>query len=85
MVSSNTTSRRSNSTSIIGQTWGGETEEQRTSWEANGSSYSLNARYMQGYNLPSGTYGGTPGWKDEVAERIAKHMTGGEAASTLDT
>jgi type II secretory pathway pseudopilin PulG len=72
----------SNSTSIIGQNWGGETEEMRTSWEANGSSYSLNARYMQGYNLPSGNYMGLD-WMRECAERISKHMSGGEASEFI--
>jgi prepilin-type N-terminal cleavage/methylation domain-containing protein len=74
---------RSNSTSIIGQTWGGETEEMRTSWEANGSSYSLNTRYMQGYNTPGGTYPTYPAWKGECAERISKHMSGGEASEFI--
>jgi hypothetical protein len=74
---------RSYSTSIIGSTWNGDPEESRTSWEANGSSYSLNTRFMQGYNVPSGTYPTTLGWKDECYERIAKHMSGGEASEFI--
>lgn len=42
-------SDRSNSVGLIGQTPNTDYAEQRTSWQANGSSYTLNSRFLQGY------------------------------------
>ncbi len=76
---------RSNSTSIIGQQWNGDPEEMRTSWEANGSSYTLNTRWAQGYSLPSGVFSLNDfhATRGTYPDRIAKHMSGGEASEFI--
>ncbi len=65
-------------TSTIGDNPMGDAEEARPSWEANGTSYTLNTRFMQGYAGGSGNFSLQD--LDEYSERIAKHMTGGEAS-----
>jgi len=70
---------RTHTTSIIGQPGSLLDEEVRTSWQANGSSYTLNTRFMQGYTWQSGGNFGLFG-VDRFAERIARHMIGGDAA-----
>jgi len=77
---------RSWQTALIGDstpTW--EPETTRSSWEANGSSYGLNSRFMQGYWGSGGDSGdfvfdnnGDP--HDEYAARIARYMIGGDAS-----
>jgi type II secretory pathway pseudopilin PulG len=76
---------RSNSTSIIGSTWSGDPEEIRSSWEANGSSYTLNTRWAQGYSLPGGVFNGNDfdATRGTFPDRIAKHMSGGEASEFI--
>ena len=69
-------SDRSNSVGLIGQTPNAEFEEQRTSWQANGSSYTLNSRFFQGYygdNWPLNKL-------EEGGARIAPHLIGGGAS-----
>ncbi len=78
---------RSNSTAIIGQSWNGDPEEIRSSWEANGSSYTLNTRWAQGYSVPSGVFGldkfNAKSASGTYPGRIAKHMSGGEASEFI--
>ncbi len=74
----------SHTTAIIGQPWYGY-QDSRASWEANGSSYSLNVRWAQGYSLPGGTFSlndfhPTTG---TYPKRIAKHMIAGEASKFI--
>lgn len=71
-------SDNSYTTSLIGANTTGDSAEPRKSWEANGSSYSLNTRFMQGYAGGSGNF--TLLNLDGYAQRIAEHMTGGDAA-----
>lgn len=59
-----------------------------SSWEANGTSYSLNTRFMGGYVTNNGAWGnfgfnfdGTP--HDQYMRRIAKHMDGGDASKFI--
>ncbi|MFQ5502070.1 MAG: type II secretion system protein [Phycisphaerae bacterium] len=74
-------SDRSFRTSIIGTPNSGVYEEERSSWEANGSSYTLNTRFMQGYVGGDGNFSPlTPQSVHDFATRIAGHLTGGEAA-----
>ena len=57
-------------------------EEALSSWQTNGTSYSLNTRFAQGYRLPSGNFYASdfaPG-PDSFANRIAPHLIGGGAA-----
>jgi len=72
-------SDRTFKTSVISNTPVPPIEDDRMSaWEANGSSYNLNTRFMQGYTwspgnfsvLNAATYG----------RRIAKHLVGGKAS-----
>jgi len=76
---------RSWRTSLIGDAPSSHTEVARSSWEANGASYGLNSRFMQGYWGSGGNSGdfvfdqtGAP--HDAYAERISRHMSGGDAA-----
>jgi prepilin-type N-terminal cleavage/methylation domain-containing protein len=77
---------RSWRTSLIGAPPTGMTDESVSSWQANGASYGLNSRFMQGYWGSGGNSGdfhfdnpaGAP--QEEYANRIARHMTGGDAA-----
>jgi len=73
---------RSYKTSIIGQPPSGSFEEPRSSWEAYGSSYSLNTRFMQGY---AGGLGNFNLYLNRVSytERIAKHLVGGKASEFI--
>ncbi|MCB9852429.1 MAG: type II secretion system protein [Phycisphaerales bacterium] len=59
-----------------------------SSWQANGTSYGLNTRFMGGYAGNNGAWGnfgfnadGTP--HDAYMRRIARHMTGGEASEFI--
>lgn len=77
---------RSNTTAIIGSSWQGDPEEVRSSWEANGSSYTLNTRWMQGYHAAdggSGDFNLLDYRDDRYPERIAQHMSGGEASEFI--
>ncbi len=69
---------RSYTTTIIGEPVGGSFSEPLASWEANGSSYTLNTRFMQGYAGGSGDF--SLDNLDEYAVRIARHMSGGKAS-----
>jgi len=71
-------SDRSYTATIIGQPTSGSFEEPLASWEANGSSYSLNTRFMQGYAGGSGDF--SLDHLDEYAGRIAHQLTGGDAS-----
>lgn len=51
---------------------------ERPSWIANGSSYSLNTRFMQGYNQPSGDFNVMDAAK--YGEWISPHLIGGKAS-----
>lgn len=69
---------RSYTTSIIGEPVAGSFSEPLASWQANGSSYTLNTRFMQGYAGGSGDF--SLDNLDEYAVRIARHMIGGDAS-----
>ncbi len=66
------------STSIIGTPPSGSFAESRTSWQANGSSYTLNSRFMQGYAGGSGNFSLLD--VEDYARTIARHMSGGKAS-----
>jgi prepilin-type N-terminal cleavage/methylation domain-containing protein len=78
-------SDRSNSVGLIGQEPNDDFAEQRTSWQANGSSYTLNTRWLQGYYgdvwtsaLPQPDCPGPGG--DDYAKpnaRLVPHIVGG--------
>ncbi len=76
---------RTHHTAVIGQGWHSDPADSRASWEVNGSSYSLNTRWAQGYKVPSGVFSlndfhaafGT------FPKRIAKHMIAGEASKFI--
>lgn len=68
-------------TSIIGQPPSGTWEEERSSWEANGSSYTLNTRFMQGYAGGTGNFDlNNPATIVQYTDRIAKRLVGGNAS-----
>ena len=69
---------RSYTTTIIGEPVSGSFSEPLASWQANGSSYTLNTRFMQGYAGGSGDF--SLDNLDEYAVRIARHMIGGDAS-----
>ena len=78
---------RTHRTSVIGSGDIPLDEEQYASWESNGSSYTLQTRWAQGYALPSGNW--VPDDFDPANgeacfnAKIAKHMIGGEAAELI--
>ena len=79
---------RTNSTAIIGEAAvPPEEDEPQSSWEANGSSYTLNTRWAQGYAPTSGDFPFPASFDARrgipYARRIAKHMVGGEAAELI--
>lgn len=72
---------RSNSTAIIGEPGQWVEEEMRSSWQANGSSYTLNTRWLQGYvgqDFSSAIH--DPYQNSELSARLSKHLTGGEGS-----
>jgi prepilin-type N-terminal cleavage/methylation domain-containing protein len=78
---------RSNSTSIISEDITNVEEEGRSSWEANGSSYTLNTRWAQGYaNANGGNFTledylyGMPEDRIPFAQRLAPHLVGDGAS-----
>lgn len=74
---------RSYQTSFIGSPPTSSFEDSRSSWEANGNSYTLNARFMQGYagvGGQAGDYTNLEPVHDIYMKRIAQHMTGGDAS-----
>jgi hypothetical protein len=78
---------RTNSTGLISEGAVDPYEdESRSSWEANGSSYTLNTRWAQGYAPTSGRFP-TVAFDSRrgmtYPRRIAKHMIGGEAAELI--
>lgn len=80
---------RSNTTAIVGQDGTLVDEETLASFEANGSSYSLNTRFAQGYvggegnfNLYDFVTGRAPDYTPFGA-KIGRHLVGGEAASFI--
>lgn len=75
-------SDRSFRTPRIGSTATFVQADERSSFEANGSSFTLNARWLQGYNwLVGGNYSARDASDPAgFAGRIARHMTGGEAS-----
>jgi prepilin-type N-terminal cleavage/methylation domain-containing protein len=73
---------RTHTTAIIGQSGQVVEDESYSSWQQNGSSYTLNTRWAQGYTLPSGTFGVLdfqygPG---SLSNRIAPYLIGGNAS-----
>src|SRR5262249_1157581 len=72
-------SDRTHSTAIIGQPGELVEEESLSSWEANGSSFCLNTRFMQGYSWTSGGNFATLD-TPELDARIANHLSGGSAS-----
>jgi hypothetical protein len=79
-------SDRTNTTSVIGQQISDPPDEM-PSWQANGSSYTLNTRWAQGYAYPSGNFP-FPASFDHTAgnpygNRIAPYMVGGWAAQFI--
>ena len=78
-------SDKSFQTSIIGSSPVNSYDDTMPSYEVNGSSYSLNTRFMGGYAGNNGVwgdfqFGATGAPHDEYMSRIAKHMVGGEAS-----
>ncbi len=74
---------RSYQVSVIGSGPSGSFEEERSSWDANGSSFTLNTRFMQGYqgqNGQSGDFNVSANSHDLYMNRIARHMTGGDSS-----
>ena len=79
---------RTHRTSIIGSGDIPLDEEQYASWETNGTSYTLNTRWAQGYALPSGNFDLTDFDPNLAGEanlnvKIAKHLVGGETAEFI--
>lgn len=79
---------KTNATPIIGDPALNASGDTISSWEANGTSYAVNTRFMGGYWANNGAWGnftfgatGTP--HDQYMKRIAKHMTGGEASEFI--
>ncbi len=74
-------SDRSFRTSIIGSPPSGSFEEERSSWEANGSSFTLNTRFMQGYVGGTGNFNlNDPNTIVQYTDRIARKLIGGGAS-----
>jgi prepilin-type N-terminal cleavage/methylation domain-containing protein len=78
---------RSYSTAIIGTTPDSPAEEPYSSWQKNGSSYTLNTRWAQGYAYPSGNFP-FPASFDSTAgapysNRIAPYLIGGRASQFI--
>ncbi len=78
---------RSNSTSIISEDITDVEEEGRSSWEANGSSYTLNTRWAQGYAQANGGNfvlenftEGMPPENIPFGKKISRHLIGDGAA-----
>jgi prepilin-type N-terminal cleavage/methylation domain-containing protein len=73
---------RTYNTAIIGGTDPNIPEdESKNSWRANGSSYTLNTRFMQGYNYAqSGSLTFTLPDADKWARKLAPHLVGGKAS-----
>lgn len=72
---------RSNSTAIIGDPGEWVEEEMRSSWQANGSSYTLNTRWLQGYvgqDFSAAIH--DPVQNAELSTRLARHFVGGTAS-----
>ena len=72
---------RSNSTAIIGEPGEWVEEEMRSSWQANGSSYTLNTRWLQGYvgqDFSSAIHDRVQ--NAELSARLGKHLNGGTAS-----
>ncbi|RIK64493.1 MAG: hypothetical protein DCC65_14320 [Planctomycetota bacterium] len=78
-------SDRTNSTTFIGDP--GEPVEEwepRTSWEANGSSFTLNTRWLQGYvGFDFSRVIHNPDRFSELSSRIARHIVGGNASQFI--
>lgn len=75
---------RSSKTSLIGGPAEQLEDETSSSWEANGSSYSLNTRWMQGYAGYDFTYAvHDPVRYAELSSRIARHIVGGDASQFI--
>ncbi|MCG8408596.1 MAG: prepilin-type N-terminal cleavage/methylation domain-containing protein [Phycisphaerales bacterium] len=71
---------RSHRTAIISADPTGDEEEYLSSWQANGSSYTLNTRFMQGYAGGIGNFSVSVSELRRYTERIAPHMIGGGAS-----
>jgi prepilin-type N-terminal cleavage/methylation domain-containing protein len=76
---------RTHSTAIIGQGEEFQEAEQFASWQNNGSSYTFNTRWAQGYALPSGSFSvlNFEAGPDSFANRIAPHLIGGKSAKFI--
>ena len=80
---------RSFSTALIGQPADSPTEEPFSAWQKNGSSYTLNTRWAQGYNWHDGGNGDFTLADFDIAVgapysvRIAPHLVGGSAAQLI--
>ncbi|MBN2562776.1 MAG: type II secretion system protein, partial [Phycisphaerae bacterium] len=70
---------RTFTTAIIGEGGDPNESEELSSWQANGTSYSMNTRWAQGYTVPSGNFALGDFNPGDFPGRIAKHMDGGEA------
>ncbi len=76
---------KSYQTALIGNSNSNAQWEPYPSWRVNGSSYTLNTRFMQGYAGTGGGFGvGSPetngGQSVPYSKRIAKHLIGGKAS-----
>ncbi len=70
---------KSNETAIIGNGNSNAEWSPYSSWQANGSSYTLNTRFMQGYKGGSGNF--NVNFDAPIyAKRIARHLIGGKAS-----
>jgi len=73
-------SDRTYSTAVIGQSGQFIEDQEHASWEANGSSYTLNTRFMQGYTWLSAsgnfTVAQTPMW----GKKMMPHLLGGKSS-----
>ena len=70
---------RTYDTAIIGDSGPPPIEEDvYSSWQVNGTSYTLNTRFMQGYTQPSGNFSSTN--VNIYAKRLAPHLIGGKAS-----
>ncbi|MBN2561573.1 MAG: prepilin-type N-terminal cleavage/methylation domain-containing protein [Phycisphaerae bacterium] len=74
---------RTHTVSIIGEGADPVEDETISSWQANGTSYSFNVRWAQGYSLPSGNYSLEDFNPGDFSGRIAKHVATADAARLI--
>lgn len=74
-------SDRSYKTGLIGSSGPPPGADTYASWEANGSSYTLNTRFMQGYaSTSSGAFSISSLYLDQYTKRLAPHLIGGDGS-----